>query len=115
MSIALYMDVNIPLAITNGLRLRGIDVVTSQEDHTRTIPDSDLLDRATDLGRVLFTFDKDFFSEASKRQSEGSSFGGVIFAQPLRVSIKKCIDDLEVFAKVGEPKDFANQSHFLPL
>ena len=32
MSVGLYMDVHIPLAVTVGLRARGIDVVTAQED-----------------------------------------------------------------------------------
>lgn len=33
MAIKLYMDAHIPKAITNGLRLRGIDVLTAQEDN----------------------------------------------------------------------------------
>jgi len=32
MAIALYMDVHIPKAITVGLRLRGVEVLTAQED-----------------------------------------------------------------------------------
>ena len=31
MSVALYMDVQVPRAITTGLRLRGVDVITAQE------------------------------------------------------------------------------------
>ena len=31
MSVRLYMDVHVPLAITEGLRLRGVDVLTAQE------------------------------------------------------------------------------------
>ncbi len=34
MPLTLYMDVHVPLAITDGLRRRNIDVTTSQEDHT---------------------------------------------------------------------------------
>ena len=32
MSVALYMDVHVPLPITSALRLRGVDVLTAQED-----------------------------------------------------------------------------------
>jgi hypothetical protein len=32
MPLSIYMDVHIPLAITEGLRRRKIDVLTSQED-----------------------------------------------------------------------------------
>jgi hypothetical protein len=40
------MDVHIPAAITDGLRRHGLDVLTSQEDHTRTADDENLLTRA---------------------------------------------------------------------
>ena len=39
----LYMDVHIPAAITEGLRRRGIDVLTSQDDGTREAADEVLL------------------------------------------------------------------------
>lgn len=32
MSLRLYMDANVPRAIAEGLRLRGVDVLTAQED-----------------------------------------------------------------------------------
>ena len=32
MTVALYMDENVHGGITNGLRLRGVDIVTAQED-----------------------------------------------------------------------------------
>ncbi|HKQ77688.1 MAG TPA: hypothetical protein VJ810_28590 [Blastocatellia bacterium] len=34
MGVKLYMDVHIRCAVTQGLRLRGVDVVTAQEDGT---------------------------------------------------------------------------------
>jgi hypothetical protein len=49
MPVGLYMDVHIPKAITIGLRLRGVDVLTAQEDGTITLSDADLLNRATNL------------------------------------------------------------------
>jgi hypothetical protein len=38
----------------------------------------DLLDRASELGRVLFTMDDDLLVEAAARQNQGVAFGGVI-------------------------------------
>jgi hypothetical protein len=49
------MDVHIPAAITAGLRRRGMDVLTSQEDSTREVDDVSLLRRATGLGRLLLS------------------------------------------------------------
>jgi hypothetical protein len=45
------MDEHVPRAITEGLKIRGIDVLTVQEDGLRGISDKELLDRATLLGR----------------------------------------------------------------
>ncbi|MEQ8191451.1 MAG: DUF5615 family PIN-like protein [Candidatus Eremiobacterota bacterium] len=113
--INLYMDVHIPKAITTGLRIREIDVITAQEDNTATLPDPSLLDRATELQRVLFTFDDDLLCEATRRQTKGLPFAGVIYAHILKVSIGKCISDLELIAKSGEPEDLLNTVEFLPL
>lgn len=66
MSVKLYMDVHIRRAVTDGLRLRGVDVLTAQQDLSDELSDDALLDRATDLARVLFTQDDDLLLEANK-------------------------------------------------
>lgn len=115
MSLALYMDENVPGAITEGLRLRGVDVLTVQEDGQTSFPDSVIFDRAIELQRIVFSQDQDFLAEAKRYQSEGRSFPGVIYARQLRVSIGDCVRDLEVIAKVGSAEDFANRVQYLPL
>lgn len=109
------MDQHVLRAITEGLRLRGMDVTTAYEDGASDMDDSELLDRAHELGCVLFTQDDDLLAEATKRQRKGIYFNGVIYAHQLRVSIGTCIHDLEVIAKAGEPEDLANSVQFLPL
>jgi predicted nuclease of predicted toxin-antitoxin system len=39
MEVRLYMDVHIPKAITVELRIRGVNVITAQEDGTDQLPD----------------------------------------------------------------------------
>jgi uncharacterized protein with PIN domain len=114
-TLALYMDHHVPRQITAGLRLRGIDVVTAYEDGTHEWDDVDLLDRATELDRVLFTRDDDLLAIARQRQLDGILFSGVIYAHQLRVSIGTCVDDLEIIAQAGEPADLVNGVRFLPL
>lgn len=63
MAVALYMNAHIPRAITIGLRLRGVDVIAAQEDSAADLSDPALLNRATSLGRALFTFDDDLLAE----------------------------------------------------
>ena len=109
------MDQHIPRAITEGLRLRGVDVITAFEDGADKMEDAELLDRASKLGRVLFTQDNDLLSEGAIRQKKGIPFNGVIYAHQMRVSIGTCINDLEIIAKAGEAEDLLNKIQFLPL
>jgi len=109
------MDVHAPLAITEGLRQRGVSVLTAQEDGNERFEDPALLDRATGLGRVLFTQDEDFLAEAARRQREAERFAGIVYAHQMRVTIGQCVRDLELMAKVYEPADMANRVEHLPL
>jgi hypothetical protein len=115
MPVRLFMDHDVRRAITDGLRSRGVDVVTAFEDSSHRRPDPSLLDRASELGRALFTRDDDLLAEAHRRQRLGIPFAGVIYAHQLEVSIGRCIADLELIAKVCEPGEVANRVHFLPL
>jgi len=115
MPIALYMDHHVPRAVTIGLRLRGVDVITALEDNADRLDDPQLLDRASVLRRVLFTQDDDLLIEAARRQRAGIYFHGLVYAHQLRVSIGTCVRDLEIVAKAGEPEDLVNHIRFLPL
>lgn len=115
MPLKLYMDHHVPRAITLGLRLRRVDVLTAYDDQAHEVADPDLLDRATSLGRVLFTQDDDLLAEATHRQRAGIAFGGVIYAHQEAVSIGQCVQDLEVIAAVGSEGDVVNQVIYLPL
>jgi predicted nuclease of predicted toxin-antitoxin system len=95
-----YMDVHVPSAVTHGLRLRDVDVVTAQEDGARRLADPPLLDRATELGRVLFTEDEDLLIEAARRQEQAEHFAGVIYMHQRELTIGRCISDLELIAQV---------------
>lgn len=115
MSISLYMDENIPHVIAVGLRVRGVDVLTAQEDSRRQTDDSILLDRAGALGRVMVSFDADMLIIGARRHHENLPFPGVIFAHPTRISVGDLIQDLELIAKVGNPEDMANTILYLPV
>ncbi len=80
MALAFYMDVHVPAAITEGLRRRGINVFTSQEDGTRTSQDDELLARAMELDRVLMSQDEDLLRVSRQCQVACNSFAGLAFA-----------------------------------
>jgi hypothetical protein len=109
------MDVHVPRAVTRGLRQRGVDVLTAQEDGTARWKDSDLLDRAGNAGRVLFSQDADLLAEAAGRQRRKIPFSGVIYSPQLALSIGRLVDDLELLAKAGVSTDFVDTVQYLPL
>jgi predicted nuclease of predicted toxin-antitoxin system len=109
------MDEHVPVPITEGLRRRGVDVITVREDGFAGRADADVLARATSLGRVVFTMDDDFFREAAALQRAGIPFAGVVYAHQLAVTLGMCVKDLELICKAGEPDDLANRIDVLPL
>lgn len=109
------MDVHIPKAITVGLRLRGVDVLTAKDDDTVTLSDADLLERATELGRTLYSHNDDLLAEAHNHLSLGRNFAAVIYSHQLTSPIGHCIEDLEIIAKTCEPVDMLNQIEFIPF
>jgi hypothetical protein len=112
--LALYIDHNVPSPIAAGLRRRGVDVITCLDDGTTTLDDDLLLDRATSLGRVLFTEDHDLLAIAQQRQQTGRGFSGVAYSHQVKTPIGKAIEDLELIAKVFEPDDMRNRVEYLP-
>jgi len=64
LTLRLYLDHHVP-AVSEGLRLRGVDVLTAYEDGSAELEDPPLLHRTTELGRVLFTQDTDLLAVAN--------------------------------------------------
>jgi len=95
--------------------LRGLDVITAQEDGSREPDDANLLNRARSLGRIMFTRDDDLLREAALRQKRGESFAVVIYAHQLDVSIGQCVIDLELTVKASDSNEWINRVEYLPL
>ena len=115
MGIAFYADVPVPAAVSEGLQRRGVDVLTSQGDGTREWGDEDLLQRATELDRVLVTQGEDFLVIANGWSASSRPFTGVVYAHQQRMAIGEFVQQLELLAMCAEPQEFQNRIHYLPL
>jgi hypothetical protein len=115
MAVPLYMDVHMPQAISDQLRRRGVDVLTAIDDGVRELDDERLLDRASALGRVLFTQDIRFKSLAEEWQRKGRPFAGLLFGHQLRGTVGRFVQDLELIAKASEPEEWLNVVEQLPF
>lgn len=115
MPVAFYMDVHVPAAITEQLRRRGVDVLTTIEDNRARTPDNEILERARALGRVVFTHDNGFRVLAESWQRDGRAFSGLIFGHQTRATIGQYVKDLELVAKASEPDEWENTVEILPF
>ena len=111
----LYMDVHVKAAITAGLRKRGIDVLTAQDDGADRFDDMQLLDRATELSRILFSQDDDLLAIAKNKQASGVFFAGLIYGHQLAATIGKFVIDLDLVCNVLSEEDMANRIEYLPF
>jgi hypothetical protein len=96
------------------LRLRGVDVLTAADDGSSTLEDEPLLERATSLGRVLFSQDEDLLAIAQQRLQTGRDFSGMVYAHQLAISIGQAVRDLELVTKALDLDDMRNRVEFLP-
>ena len=115
MPVAIYMDVHVPLAITEGLQQRRIDVLTSQEDETTEEEDEFLLERATGCDRVLFTQDQDLLAIAALWQEMGKPFAGILYAHQQGASLGRLVTDIELLAVCCVPGELSDRVTYLPL
>ena len=75
--------------------------------------DADLLSRAFELGRMVFSQDEDMLAIAVQSQPANEPFATLIFGRQLDLSIGRCITDLEALAKAAVPEDARNRIIFL--
>lgn len=115
MSLPLYTDHNVRSAVTQGLRKRGIDVRTAFEDGRADASDEELLMRALELGRVVFTQDDDFLAIADDWTRTGRHFAGVIYAHQLRVTVGQIIKDIQLILDASTADELLDSVLFLPL
>jgi hypothetical protein len=90
-------------------------VLTAQEDGSDRLSDELLLERASQIGRPVVTYDIRFLALAENWQRLGRPFCGLIFAHPMQVSIGQCVRDLELTAKATDPPDWVSAVLRLPL
>lgn len=109
------MDEHVNRAVTVGLRRRGFDVLTVQEDGRIGASDLVVLDRAPELGRVLFSQDDDLLAEASRRQAGGVPFCGVVYGHQRRLTVGEAVRELELIARAATAEELVSQVLFLPL
>ena len=106
--ISFYLDEHIHRAVADGLRRRGLNVLTVQEAGRSGLTDREQLGFALSERHVMVTMDSDFLMLAS----EGASHAGIAYANSQR-SIGETIGSLMLIFDVLTPPDMANHVEYL--
>jgi hypothetical protein len=104
-----YFDEHVDPAIAEGLRRRGIDVVTAAEAGHLSIDDPDHLTFAAAEGRVVVTFDRDYID----LHAAGTPHAGIAFAWPSRNSIGYLVNALTILHGVYTADDMKDHLEYL--
>lgn len=86
-----YADEHVPLAITRGLRIRGMDVTSVTELGRQGTDDDVLLEQATNEKRLMQTCDADFLRRVSVLYTENREFAPIVFWPQQERSIGRVI------------------------
>ena len=106
--ITFYMDEHVAKSVTEGLRRRGVDVVTVQELGLQSGEDQQHLQRAAQEGRVVVTQDTDFL----RLHAAGVSHGGIVYA-PQQTPVPQMLRGLMLIYDVLTPEDMIRHVEFL--
>jgi uncharacterized protein with PIN domain len=106
--IKFYMDEHVAKSVTEGLRRRGVDVVTVQELGLQAAEDQQHLQRATQEGRVMVTQDTDFL----RLHAAGVSHGGIVYA-PQQTPVPHMLRALMLVHDVLTAEDMIQHVEFL--
>jgi len=86
LKIKLYLDEDVTVSFAQALKIRGVDVLTTQEAGNKGMNDDDQLNFATTSGRVLFTHNKGDFAKLHKTYStQGKVHAGIVISDQLSV------------------------------
>ncbi len=103
-----YTDEHVSSSVVKGLRMRGVDVITTKEAGMLGASDEEHIVFANREGRVIFTQDEDFL----KLHSKGFKHSGIIYAHQ-RTPIGDIVRGLMLIYQVLESDEMKNHLEFL--
>lgn len=106
--VAFYFDEQIPKAVAEGLRRRGVDVITTPEAKMLGASDEQHLELANTQERVIVTHDTDFL----RLNNQGRLHAGIVFANQ-QMSIGEIIRGLTLIYQVLDADDMKGHVEFL--
>jgi len=107
-AVRFYLDEHIPSAVAEGLRNRGVRILTVNETGMLGAPDKEHLEFAHEEESVIVSYDDDFLRLAA----EGHSHSGLVYV-PRERSIGEMIRGLRRLADVFAAEETSGRVEFL--
>jgi predicted nuclease of predicted toxin-antitoxin system len=103
-----YTDEHIPKAVIEGLRRRGVDVLSTYEAGMLAAADREHLELAKSQGRIILTQDDAFL----RLHATGQEHGGIVYARQ-QTPIGELIRGLMLIYQVLEADEMKGHIEFL--
>ena len=103
-----YLDEQVPKAIANGLKIRGVDVITVVEAGLLGATDEEHLEKAKSEKRIIFTQDDDFL----RLHAGGKEHSGIVYAHQGK-AIGTLISGLMLIYQALEAEEMINHVEYL--
>lgn len=115
MQVRLYLDEDASSrSLAQGLRNRGIDVITAVDAEQRKRDDASQLEFATAQGRVIYTYNVSHFHQLHTRWIlEGRNHSGIILAAQSRFTIGEQLRRVLKLVATRSAESMQNQVEFL--
>ena len=108
-SIAFYMDEHVPKAVVEGLRRRGVDVLTVPEADMMGASDENHLAFARQEQRVVFTQDEDFL----RLHAAGAAHAGLVYTHQQGASIGEIIYGLMLVYEIYDATEMTGHLEYI--
>jgi predicted nuclease of predicted toxin-antitoxin system len=103
------MDQHIPAAVTQGLRQRGVDVLTAQDADRCGVSDAEQLQFANADERVTVTFDPDYLA----LHAGGVQHAGIAWCEARKYTVRQLLRALVLVRAVLHGDDMRNHVEYL--
>jgi hypothetical protein len=109
----IYIDENVDVRVAEGLRRRGFQATSAQEEGKLGVVDSAHFAHAAKLKAAIFTHDHHFVEIALEKTAQGEKHHGVIFVEMHRLGLGECIKRLALCSEVLSADEMMNRVEFL--
>ncbi len=107
-NLVFYTNESVNVAIAEGLKRRGVKIVSARDVGNLGLSDKEQLEYAAEKNFVIVTHDDDFLSMAKQHNHKG-----LVYVHQQKYSVGNLIRKLKLLWDIAEQKEMANHVEFL--